>query len=242
MQGRSFRAFVGLFAAAVLAAGCGSTFMAASPREGLPPPVLQAAPVADVSGAILDLPRLFFGIGYAQLRPQDSSLETSVVYDLNVAYDLASSLTFELAFGLWNIADRPVGIPDGESDSDLQMRPILGMLQLSGEASQWKARVYFAAGGGYSINSYDLGRSHRLYVESQGTPAYSVRADDAFLWQLALGAELYSTADAALNFGVEFRYVWGMVERVERTGDTIFNVDEVELNLYLIRANVTWHF
>jgi hypothetical protein len=32
------------------------------------------------------------------------------------------------------------------------------------------------------------------------------------------------------------------VERVERTGETIFNVDDVELNLYLIRANVTWHF
>ena len=236
------KTIIGLFAAAaVLAAGCGPTFMAASPHEGLPPPVLQAAPVADVSGAILDLPRVFFGIGYSQLRPEDSSLTTSTVYDLNVAYDLTANLTFEFAFGLWNIPDRPVGIPEG--DSDLEMRPVLGMLQLSGEVSQWKARVYVAAGGGYTVNSYALGASHRYHVENvDRVPAYSVTADDAFLWQLALGVEVYSTADAALNFGVELRYVSGEVERVERTSDTIFNVDEVELNLYLIRANVTWHF
>ncbi len=241
MQGRSFRAFVGLFAVAALTAGCGSTFMTASQHDGLPPAVLQAAPVADFSGAILDLPRVFFGIGYAQLRPEDSSLKTSTVYDLNVAYDLTANLTFEFSFGLWNVPDRPAGIPQG--DSDLEMRPALGMLQLSGELSQLKARVYFAAGGGYSVNSYALGSKHEYHVENvDKVPDYSVRADDGFLWQLALGVELYSTADAALNFGVELRYVSGMVERVERTDETIFNVDEVELNLYLIRANVTWHF
>lgn len=242
MDRRSSRALCGLVAAtAVLAAGCGEAFLAASPREAEPVSWLEAVPVADLSGTDLGLPRFFLGLGYAQMHPEDSSLRTGTVYDLNVAYDMSSWLTMEFAFGLWDIGDQPVGVPG--ADSILEMRPALLMLQLYGEVPACKSRVYIGVGGGYSVNSYDLGGTHEYYVENvDGIPDYGVNAADATLWQLALGADIYSTADAELNLGIELRYVIGTVERVERSGETPFNVDEVELRLYLIRANVTWHF
>ena len=251
----AFMAFV--LAAAALATGCGPAFLAARPgqrcgprdaaaRPGAEPAEIAydlGAPVADLSGVDLGLPRFFLGLGYGELRPEDSTLARSIVYDLNFAYDLSSVLTFEVLFGLWNVGDRPVGIPD--ADSSLEMRPMLAMLQLYGDIQRARARVYVAVGAGYSRNTYDLGSDHAYHVENvDGIPDYTVQADDDYLLQCAVGVDKYSTADADLNLGIELRYVWGQLERLERSGSTYVRTmdQDVDLRLYLLRASVTWHF
>ena len=225
-----------LAGAAVLAAGCGVSRQIASS-----PPEIAAAPVADLSGDDPGLPRVFMGLAYGQIFPKDRTLASGPVYDLNLAWDVNSWLTTEFAVGLWNIGDRPSGVPG--ADSIFEMRPLLAMLQFTGEIPRLKSRLYLGAGLGYSQNSYDLGRNHESYYEIDiGTPDYDVTADDGLVMQYAVGWEAYSTADAELNLGIELRYVTGRVERVQWSQGAVTTAEDVDLEFYLLRFNVTWHF
>ena len=268
MHRRTPVAFAGLLAAgAAITAGCASTFMTASPHDAGPAltasttgepretcpaassgplsdptfRALEAAPVADLSGVDLGLPRRFFGVGYGLVYPWDSTLVSSTVYDLSLAYDVSSFLTAEVSFGVWDIGDRPIA----EADSVFEMRPALVQLQLAKEIPTRKMRAYLGYGGGYAQNSYDLGAYHRSSVENslQLQPDdYDVRADDASLQQCVVGVEKYSTADASLNFAIEGRYVWGTLERHEYAEGNLLRSDNVELRMYLVRFGVTKRF
>jgi hypothetical protein len=266
MYRRTPVAFAGLLAAgAAMTAGCASTFMAAGPHDaassgplsdptfrvgpalaasatgqsGEPCRAFEAAPVADLSGVDLGLPRRFFGLGYGLVYPYDSTLVSSAVYDLSVAYDVSSFLTAELTLGVWDLGDRPIA----GADSVFAMRPALVLFQFAKEIPTSKMRAYLGYGGGYAQNSYDLGPYHESYFEnSLQTSDYDVRADDASLQQCVVGVEKYSTADARLNFAVEGRYVWGTLERHEYADGNPLRSDSVELRLYLIRVCVTKRF
>jgi hypothetical protein len=61
------------------------------------------------------------------------------------------------------------------------------------------------------------------------------------MMQAATGIELYSTSDAKLNLALELRYLFGDAELTE-TLDGTPRTSERSLDLWLTRANITWHF
>jgi hypothetical protein len=194
--------------------------------------------VADLSCGELNLPRFFAGVGFGQVRPVDSTLATSSVYDVNLAYDFPGGMTLEVSYGLWDVDDRPVAV----ADSILQMRPVLVTLQLTREFVGRKGRMYLGVGAGYSVNEYDLGSAHRQYMlDNLPISDYTAHADDGGLMQVTLGIELYSTADAKLNTGIEVRHVTGDAERVEYQGSNPI-YGEFDVEFWMLRGNISWHF
>lgn len=234
-----------LAAAVLLLSGCGGYGFGQYdlvPSRTAPAPDLaafdglEAHPVADLSGMELGVARFFVGFGVSQVRPQDSTLDRSLLYDLNMVFDLSSKISLETLVGLWDIPDMPVA----DAGSSLNMVPVMASLQLNlMESSRWRA--YLAGGGGWGFNDYDLGAHHRaVMVESSGK-SYAVEVDDGALVQLAAGFEFYSTEDAQLNIGLEVRYVTGGADKTERVADTP-TTEEADINLWLARVNLSWHF
>ena len=61
------------------------------------------------------------------------------------------------------------------------------------------------------------------------------------LLQGAVGFEFYSSESADLNFGMELRYLMGDLDIVERP-DGVEREKTIDLEMWLIRGMVTWHF
>lgn len=228
-----------LAAAALLSSGCAG--MIASPAVDFHAPAApRARPVADLSTGQLNLANFFMGLGFGHIRPEGSSLESSFVYDLSMALDAPPALSFEMLVGLWNLPDRPRLSTGSEADSDLEMLPVLFALQLQKEFA--KFRAYVAPGVGYSFNNYALGPNHATAMRAEySASSYAVDAEDSMLLQGTAGIEFYSSESADLNFGLEFRYIWGDLDIVERP-DGVARPKTVDLQMWLIRGNVTWHF
>ena len=226
-------------AALLLASGCGGTFLAAdafTPRdaEHLPP---TPEPVADLSGDLYGVSRLFTGFSLGQAYPVDSSLEKGTTYDFSLAYDVASSLAVELVLGHWDLGDEPVP----NAGSSLSTVPVLAMAQFQGEFG--RTRFYVGAGAGYAFNDYETGYGHSQAAMSDlGISSYGVEVDNALLFQYGGGLEFYSTLDAKLNLGVDARFVSGEVDTTEQLGSTGSRESTRDVKLWLIRVGLTWHF
>lgn len=228
-----------LAAAMLLLAGCGG-MMATPTVDSYEPVALQPRPVADLSAGRLNLANFFMGFGVGQLRPDGSSLEPKTVYDVSMVLDAPPLLSFELLVGLWDLPDRPVLAGGFVADSELKMMPVLFALQIQKEYP--KFRVYFAPGVGYSFNNYELGANHKAAMLAQySATSYSVDAEDGLLLQGAVGFEFYSSESADLNFGLELRYLRGDLDIIERP-DGVDRSKSVDLEMWLIRGMVTWHF
>jgi hypothetical protein len=200
----------------------------------------QARPVADLSAGKLNLANFFVGFGLGQLRPEGSSLESSMVYDVSVMLDAPPLVSFELLVGLWDIPDRPELASGQRADSELKMTPILLAMQVQKEYP--KFRVYFAPGVGYSFNSYELGANHSTAMVAEYTASsYFVNAADGMLLQGIVGFEFYSSESADLNFGMELRYINGDIGVTEWVG-SVARTKNVALEMWLIRGMVSWHF
>ena len=228
-----------LAAAALFSSGCAG--MIASPAvDSYTPAGPQARSVADLSAGELNLANFFMGLGLGQLRPEGSSLGSKIVYDISMVLDAPPLLSFELLVGLWDLPDRPQLSTGLAGDSELEMIPVIFALQLQKEFP--KFRVYLAPGVGYSFNNYALGGNHAaaMLLEHSAT-SYSADVEDGMLMQGALGFEFYSSESADLNFGMELRYIWGDLDIVERP-DGVDRSKTVDLEMYLIRGLVTWHF
>ena len=225
--------------AAAFTSGCAGTV--ASPAvDSFVPAGPQARPVADLSGAQLDLANFFMGFGLGHLSPKDSSLDSDIVYDLTIAFDAPPAFSFELLVGLWNLPDRPQLLDGTTADSDLDMTPILFALQLQKEYP--KFRTYLAPGVGYSFNDYGLGAGHMAaMLKKYVTTSYSAETEDSLVYQLGAGLEFYSSESADLNFGMEVRYIMGDLDITERPGSLV-SERTIELEMWLIRGMVTWHF
>jgi len=231
---------VGLaLAMAALSSGCAG--IVASPAvDSYVPSVPQARPVADLSAGRLNLANFFMGFGVAQARPEGSSLESDIVYDISMMLDAPPAFSFELTVGLWDLPDRPALATGSVADSELEMIPVLFALQLQKEFPRF--RVYVAPGVGYSFNNYALGANHlAAMLEEYSATSYSADAEDGMLLQGAVGFEFYSSESADLNFGMELRYLMGDLDIVERPGG-IERQKTIDLEMWLIRGMVTWHF
>jgi hypothetical protein len=202
--------------------------------------------VADLSGDQLFLPHFFTGFSVGNVVAFDSTLVSSPVYDVNLALDIGSHLSLEVMFGWWSIQDQPANIPG--ADSKLVMNPVLAFLQFYKDVPRLRSRYYVGAGIGYSTNSYDLGATHEQYVLlHDNLDDYDIDVSDGTLLKAAIGWERYSTSDAKLNLGIELSYVSGQADlRIDRTsGGTTdqyvigsFPMD----NMWMFRANITWHY
>jgi hypothetical protein len=236
---RALSAGVCLALAAAFMSGCAGTV--ASPAvDAFVPAGPQARPVADLSGAQLDLANFFMGFGLGHLNPRDSSLDSDFVYDFSIAFDAPPLFSFEFLVGLWSLKDRPDLADGATADSDLDMIPVLFALQLQKEYP--KFRTYLAPGVGYCFNDYALGAGHRAAMESKyGVASYSAKAEDSLVYQLGAGVEFYSSESADLNFGMEVRYVMSDMDVTERPGGLV-SERTVDLRMLLIRGMVTWHF
>jgi len=229
-------------AAAVLSlSGCGAMLIQV-PLDGPSAELadagsIEARPVADLTGMEIGLPRFFVGAALAKAYPNDSTLDSTTVYDFSMVYDISSRLYFEVLIGVWDFPDRPM--PGG--DSNLDMRPLMAALQVNLlQGSKWRA--YAVGGGGIGFNDYELGAPHRdAVVVSSGSPFYTVEADNCVLVQLGGGIELYSDADAAFTIGLETRYVFGDAEVTEQL-DIGTTVTDREIDIWLLRLNLSWHF
>jgi len=199
-------------------------------------------PAADLSAAELTLPRFFAGVAIGTVMPESSSLQTSAVYDVNLAYDLAGWLSVEVLIGSWNVADRPSNVPP--ADSTLRMTPCLALVQVYRDSHRLRGRLYAGAGVGYSVNDYRLGSAHKEYVMDQdGLTDYDLIASDGPVVQAAVGWEAYSTADARLNLGLELRYVSADIDlTIRRSGLADYTIDFPADKLWMMRVNLTWHF
>ena len=231
---------VGLaLATALLSSGCAG--IVASPAvHSYAPSGPQARPVADLSAGQLNLANFFVGFGVAQARPEGSSLKSDIVYDISMMLDAPPAFSFELTVGLWNLPDRPELAGGSEADSELEMIPVLFALQVQKEFPRFRA--YVAPGVGYSFNNYALGANHlAAMLEEYSATSYSADAEDAMLLQGAVGFEFYSSESADLNFGMELRYLMGDLDVVERPNG-IAREKTVDLEMWLIRGMVTWHF
>ncbi|MHC5057718.1 MAG: hypothetical protein ACYTKD_23860 [Planctomycetota bacterium] len=228
-----------LAAAALLSSGCAGTI--ASPAvDSYAPAGPQARPVADLSAAQLDLANFFMGFGLGHIRPEGSSLESSLVYDLSMALDAPPAISVEMLVGLWNLPDRPRLETGAEADSELEMIPVLVALQMQKEFA--KFRAYVAPGVGYSFNNYALGANHAVAeLDHHKASTFAADVDDSLLYQAAVGVEFYSSESADLNFGMELRYVMGGLDITERPNNSEY-LRSVDLQMWLIRGNVTWHF
>ena len=92
------------------------------------------------------------------------------------------------------------------------------------------------------MNDYDLGGPHRTAVMvSSGSPLYNVEVDNCVLIQLGGGVELYSDDDAAITVAFETRYVMGDAEVTEQLDIGTTHTDR-EINIWLLRLNLSWHF
>jgi len=226
-------------AMALLSSGCAG--IVASPAvDSYAPSGPQARPVADLSAGRLNLANFFVGFGVAQARPEGSSLESDIVYDISMMMDAPPALSFELMLGLWDLPDRPELTGGSEADSEFEMIPVLFAVQLQKEFPRF--RVYVAPGVGYSFNNYAVGANHLAAMLAEyGASTYSADAEDAMLVQAAAGFEFYSSESADLNFGMELRYLMGDLDIVERP-DGIEREKTIDLEMWLIRGMVTWHF
>jgi len=231
-------------AAAVLSlSGCGA--MLARPSLDGPPAELagtdagsiEARPVADLTGMEIGLPRFFVGAALARAYPNDSTLDAATVYDFNMVYDISSKLALETLIGVWDFPDRPMP----GADSSLNMRPLIASLQVNLlQSNKWRA--YAVGGGGIGLNDYELGGPHRTAVMTDsGSPFFTVEADNCVLIQLGGGVELYSDADADITIALETRYIMGDAEVTEQLDIGTTRTDR-EINIWLIRLNLSWHF
>jgi len=228
-----------LAAAMLFASGCAG--IVASPAvDSYVPEGPQARPVADLTGSGLDLANFFMGFGLSQVRPEGTSLDDKVVYDISMALDAPPALSFELLVGLWDLPDRPELSGGTIADSELEMIPVLFALQFQKEFPRF--RVYAAPGVGYSFNNYSLGGVHTAAMLSEyAASSYSVEAEDGLLMEGAVGVEFYSSESADLNFGLELRYIKGDLDIVERPDGTD-RPKTVDLQMWLARGTITWHF
>jgi hypothetical protein len=198
---------------------------------------IEARPVADLTGMEIGLPRFFVGAALARAYPNDSTLDSATVYDFSMVYDISSRLCFEALIGVWDLPDRP--IPG--ADSNLDMRPLIAALQYNlGQGTKWRA--YAVGGGGIGLNDYELGVPHReAVVVSSGSPFYNVEVDNCVLIQLGGGIELYSDDDAAITIACETRFIMGDAEVTEQL-DIGTTITDREINIWLLRLNLSWHF
>jgi hypothetical protein len=231
----------------VTAAGCGLAPLGSAPPPGpearpLFGPATFPGPVADLSGEQLGLPRLFVGLGISRISPRDSTLARSseVPLDLNISFDLSSWMTLEFLAGFWSVGDEPPEVSG--ADSELEMVPVLAQVQFYADVPSRKSRVYVGLGGGWSINDYHVGPVHREYKkQAESLANYDADAKDGALFQGVVGVEAYSTSDAKLNLAVEARYVFGEADKVEIL-DGSERAGEFDIKLWILRANLTWHF
>lgn len=198
---------------------------------------IDARPVADLTGMEIGLPRFFVGVAMARAYPNDSALDSATVYDFSMVYDLSSRLAFEALVGVWDIPDRP--LPG--AGSTLDMRPLIASLQVNLlQSPKWRA--YAVGGGGIALNDYELGQPHRTaLMTGSGSTLYNVVVDNCVLVQLGGGVELYSDADAAITVALEMRYVMGEADVTEQLDISTTNTD-ADINIWLLRLNLSWHF
>ena len=231
-------------AAAVLSlSGCGAMLTRPSLR-GTPAELacadagsIDARPVADLTGMEIGLPRFFVGVAMARAYPNDSTLDSATVYDFSMVYDISSGLALETLIGVWDIPDRPLP----RAGSTLSMRPLIASLQVNLLQSS-KGRAYAVGGGGISLNDYELGSPHRAAVMiSSGSSLYNVEVDNCVLIQLGGGVELYSDSDAAITVALEMRYVFGEADVTEQLDISTTHTD-ADINIWLLRLNLSWHF
>ena len=231
-------------AAAVLSlSGCGAMLIQApldgpaAELAGADAGSIEARPVADLTGMGIGLPRFFVGVALGRAYPNDSTLDPATVYDFSMVYDISSKIYFEALVGVWDFPDRPMP----GADSSLKMRPLMASLQVNLlQRAKWRA--YAVGGGGISLNDYELGGPHRAAVMiDSGSPFFRVEADNCVLIQLGGGIELYSDADAAITVALETRYVMGDAEVTEQL-DIGTTLTDREINIWLLRLNLSWHF
>lgn len=231
----SVKRFVWVLAFVGISSGCAPLLLSAAYEPTI-------SPTADLSCDSLRLPRAFAGIALGVITPESSSLQKATVYDFNLTYDLNRWLAVELLVGSWTLPDRPSNIPN--ADSNFQLTPCLAMAQIYKDFAKLRGRLYVGAGAGYAQSDYNLGSSHKQYVMDQdGLSDYDLVISDGAVFQAAVGWEAYSTADAKLNLGLELRYLSADLNMTIRRPDVpdyeaSFPADK----LWLIRANLTWHF
>ncbi len=220
--------------AALFLAGCGMAPCAWN--VDFPNDVRAAAgPVASLTGGEFGASDFYVGFAYAQGYPEDSTLERFTGYDLSLVYDLSDRLSLEFLVGLWDIPD--VVVPGG--DSVFKSVPLMAGLQITLiDAATW--RMYCSPGAGYGLNEYKLGPNHRA-AKIGGSSSYDVAADDAALLHLAVGAEYYPGEDSDYSIVGELRYATGSVD-VTEIRDAVPSTSAADVNIWLARVNVSWHF
>jgi len=203
--------------------------------------------VADLSGAEIFVPKLFFGLGLGQVHPADCTLRRSAIYDVVVSYDAWGPVGLELMFGQWKVEDEPYLAGTSQvnvtgATNELQMQPLLAMLSLSYEPVRWDCRFYVGVGGGYSMyTSYNVSSDYRAEVLDNGYPSYDADASDFWLFQAAAGAEVFSSTDAKLNIGFEARYLTGNIEWTQNYGGSPVT-GNLDTDFFVLRTYLSWHF
>ncbi len=222
--------------AALLLTGCG--MVPCARNVDFPNDVRSAArPVASLTGDEFGASSFPVGVALALGYPEDSTLERFTGYDVSLVYDLSDRLSLEFLVGLWDIPD--VALPGG--DSVLKSVPLMVGAQITlVDASSW--RIYCCPGAGLSFNEYRLGPYHRAdEMLRTGSSFYNVAAGDAALVQFALGAEYYPDEESEFTIAGELRYTTGTAD-VTESRDAGTSTSASDVNIWLARVNVSWHF